>query len=554
MEADIARKPKRREISMENKDLPFPFEMKLWDLESDMKSLKDANILEDEGKIFDELLANYSGLDEGLRKELQTYKALAEQTTAHEIDNLAFIDGKAEISISDDRMKVLLNLIPPEGKGKIVSTEQISSLLESQSVRFGIKHDRIQKLLAQNTIGGQVVLNECIAEGNPPQPGRDGQIDFVYEKYAAPGGADDGIPDFFKPKGSFQAVKKGQVLAKIIPSSKGIPGKDVLGSDIPASDGSPISLGAGENVATSEDDGHYIAAIDGIVERKGNVLSVKKVLVIDGDVDVASGNIEFDGSVRIKGSVHDGFSVKTKSDIHIQGGVEGATIISLEGNITVEGGIVGKGRCYISAGKDIHAKFIEKGVAYAKRSVRVSEAILHSKIVAGEEIDATRGKGTIAGGMIFAGQLVAAKKVGAPGEPRTEVKLGIDIASRQRVEQIEQELSFVRQTGAKINEVLDRVVGSSGNIKNFPEETVKRLTDLKKSLLILHYKEKRLVNVIAGLEQKATAQCKGRFSADTSVFPNVHVTIGNADFNATTEKGRTVLQYDPVKQKLIMLK
>jgi uncharacterized protein len=184
----------------------------------------------------------------------------------------------------------------------------------------------------------------------------------------------------------------------------------------------------------------------------------------------------------------------------------------------------------------------------------VAEAILHSKIVAGEEIDAMRGRGTIAGGTLFAGQLVAAKKVGAPGEPRTEIKLGIDMASRQRVEQTEQELSFVRQTSAKINDVLERVGGSSGNIKNFPEETVKKLTDLKKSLLILHYKEIRLVNMIASLEQRTTAYCKGRFSADTSVFPNVHVTIGTEDFNATSEKGRTVLQYDPVKKKLITLK
>ena len=183
---------------MENKDLPLSFEMKLWDLESDMKSLKDANILEDEGKVFDELLANYSGLDEGLRKELQAYKALTEQATAHEIDNLAFIDGKAEISISADRMKVFLHLIPPEGKGKIVSTEQIAFLLESQSVRFGVKHDRIRQLLAQNIQGGQIVINECIAEGNQPQPGRDGQIDFVYEENAAQGSVDDGVVDFFK--------------------------------------------------------------------------------------------------------------------------------------------------------------------------------------------------------------------------------------------------------------------------------------------------------------------------------------------------------------------
>jgi uncharacterized protein (DUF342 family) len=211
---------------------------------------------------------------------------------------------------------------------------------------------------------------------------------------------------------------------------------------------------------------------------------------------------------------------------------------------------VGKGRCYVSAGKDIKAKFIENGIVYARGDISVEEAILHSQISAGEKVSAVSGKGTIAGGVIKAGSLAQAKKFGAPGEPHTTVKLGINLASQREIEHIEQQLVVVRQTSTKISEMIEKVMGTSANIASFSGETRQKLADLKKTVLILHYKEQRFVSMIDNLEQQALTTGKGTLSATETLFPNVHITIGNAIFHAQHEYQRITLHYDQKKEKI----
>ena len=340
-------------------------------------------------------------------------------------------------------------------------------------------------------------------------------------------------------------------MARVLPPTKGAPGKDILGNDIPVNDGAEAKLIAGENVLFAPDKEAFVSAVDGVVEKNGNTLVVKHILVIKGDVDVSRGNIVFDGILQIEGTVRDGLSVETKGDILIRGGVEGATVLSKDGSITMRGGILGKGRCYVAAGKDIRAKFIENGIVYARENITVEEAILHSRISAGEKVSALSGKGTIAGGEIKAGTLAVAKKFGAPGEPRTIVKLGINFTSQREIEHIEQQLAVVRQTSTKISETLEKFMGTSVNMTTFSEETRQKLVELKKTVLILHYKEQRFVTMIDNLEQQAVATGNGKLTATETLFPNVHVTIGNAVFYTRNEYQRISLHYDQKKRKIV---
>ena len=75
------------------KDLPLSFDMKFWDLENDINSLKETELLKDEDKIFEELLSTYGGLDETIQKEIQAFKLLVDSTVADGIDALTSIDG-----------------------------------------------------------------------------------------------------------------------------------------------------------------------------------------------------------------------------------------------------------------------------------------------------------------------------------------------------------------------------------------------------------------------------------------------------------------------------
>ena len=68
--------------------------------------------------------------------------------------------------------------------------------------------------------------------------------------------------------------------------------------------------------------------------------------MIKGNVDYDYGNIDFNGSVHITGSVLPGFTVKAKGDIVVDKNVEDA-YLEAGGDINVKMGISGKGSCKV---------------------------------------------------------------------------------------------------------------------------------------------------------------------------------------------------------------
>ena len=83
----------------------------------------------------------------------------------------------------------------------------------------------------------------------------------------------------------------------------------------------------------SEDGTKLISQVSGHVQLEGDKVFVSNCLELV-DVDASTGDIDYDGSVVIKGNVLAGFSVKAAGDISVSGIVEGATLIS-GGNITL---------------------------------------------------------------------------------------------------------------------------------------------------------------------------------------------------------------------------
>lgn len=529
------------------KELPPSFDSKIWDLENDINSLKETELLEDEEKVFEEILSQYNVLDANLQKEIQAFKLLIDDKAAEDIDTLTSYDGSLSLKVSENNMAVFMSLTPPVGKGRFVIWEDIIEKLKNEGICYGRHGDHIDRLLRIYTEEKKEICNELIAEGLESKRGIDGKVELLFEKNDKNSADENGVSAAYV----YKSVSKDQILARIFPPTKGVPGKDVFNNDLPVIDGEEVQLVAGENVMYLPEQNAFVSVIDGIAGKQGNTLVVKHVLVVKGDVDVPRGNIEFDGMLRIEGTVRDGLSVKAKGDILIGGGVEGATVVSHAGSIIVRNGIVGQGRCYVSAGKDVIAKFIENGVVNANGNIRVQEAILHSRISAGEKVSAVSGKGTITGGVIKAGNLAHAKKFGALGEPYTTVKLGINLASQKAIEQIEQQLAVVKQTYTRITQTLEKIMGTSTNMTIFPEETRQKLAELKKTVLILHFKETRFVNMIDNLEQQSLSTNQGDLIATEALFANVHVFIGNAVFHARKEYQRLTLHYDQEKQKIV---
>src|SRR5208283_2559428 len=123
----------------------------------------------------------------------------------------------------------------------------------------------------------------------------------------------------------------------------GLDSWDVTGKPVPPPPGTLNSLQAGRGVSSvRQPDGslQYYAQIDGELIRDGTLITVHQVHTVEGDVDMGSGNVNFPGIVRVKGSVQAGFRILAAGDIEVEETVD-AAVLSSEASILIGQGIKG---------------------------------------------------------------------------------------------------------------------------------------------------------------------------------------------------------------------
>lgn len=151
----------------------------------------------------------------------------------------------------------------------------------------------------------------------------------------------------------------------------------------------------------------------------GGKVFVSDVYEVPADVDNSTGNIEYSGSVTVRGNVKGGFRISAKGDIVVEGIVEDAELYA-GGQIIVKRGIHGMGKGVLQAGGNVLCKFIENAKVISGGYVD-SEAILHSQVDAYSDVIVDGKKGFITGGIIRAGNLVSAKTIGiCDGDDHTD--------------------------------------------------------------------------------------------------------------------------------------
>lgn len=74
----------------------------------------------------------------------------------------------------------------------------------------------------------------------------------------------------------------------------------------------------GNNIEISEDNTTLVSLVNGHVELIEGSVFVSDVLTVE-NVDNATGNIDYEGSVQINGNVCANFQVKAKGNIEVKG-------------------------------------------------------------------------------------------------------------------------------------------------------------------------------------------------------------------------------------------
>ncbi|MDI6786252.1 MAG: FapA family protein [bacterium] len=434
------------------------------------------------------------------------------------------IDGQVIVNVSEGFTKASITMIPHQKGGDAVKFDDVIKSLKKQGVTDFIKTDVIKEALRDNKFNEPIV----VAEELPPESGPDAKIEITIRTDTSQvelSEDDHGRVDF-KEKSSIENVTKGQLLAILVPiESPGTPGKKINGEVIPPPPPQETKLPAGKNTKISEDGKELYATIDGQATYIANKINIEPIFEVKGNVNMATGNIDFLGTVIIKGSVLDGFKVKAEGDIQVSESVEAATL-SAGANININGGVLGKNKASLFAEGDITAKFVENAHLTSKGSIIVSEFILHSFLDAGKAITVTEGnKGFLIGGKARASEEINAQEIGCSISTKTTVEVGISPRVREQLKQLE---DIYQKDNKKFERIkLDIITlknwqKEKGNLSQEKEQLLVKLIKLQNLLTmkLRSYAERKEI-----LETQIARSDKGTINVIKSVYPGTIIAI-----------------------------
>lgn len=430
-------------------------------------------------------------------------------------------DTVLELEISKDHMKAYISVAPPKN-GKMITLEEVLEELQNAGVVHGIDETKISEVLNKGPYYSKVL----VAAGTSPQTGENGRIIYHFDtkKELKPRVSQNGTVDFHNLD-LVTNVTKGQLLAQIIPPTKGISGKTILGKVIPARDGKEARVVLGKGVFASQDGLQIYSDINGQPNLLEGKLSVLSVFDIKGDVGPATGNIDFLGTVIVRGSVKSGFMIKAEGDIEVEGTVEDS-VLEAQGNILLKRGMQGRGKGEIRAGKNVLARYIENTQVEAGQDIVISEAAMHSILLAGRKVEITGRKGLLVGGVCRAGEELVAKTIGSPMATYTEIEVGTRPDMKNRCLEINDRLQELEKNLLSINQALNVISRTFKNqIPSDKQMLLKKLTD---TLEASQQEQRQLSKEKQQLDERMSTYCRAKVSASNTLYPGVFIIIGNA--------------------------
>ena len=374
---------------------------------------------------------------------------------------------------------------------EIIEVENIKSmikqLLDENNIIHGIVDADLNYIIPSKPI--------LIAQGTEPIKGEDAQVTYLELPERKPVISEDGKADFFEMNFIFE-IKEGDWLGEKIVAKPGIAGKNIFGEPVPALPGNDIKLTYDPKSAyETEEDGKVIlyASRTGAVERQHGVITVNNHLPIDGDVGIETGNIEFDGSVSIRGTVTHGFSVVATGDISIEGpeGITGAKLIKSEnGDIYIRGGIFGLGDTEVEAKGSVFVKHVNDANIVAKKDIVIGFYTLGSNLT-GNSILVDERKGKIIGGKAVAKNVIVTAISGNRLERKTE--LIIDRVNKKAVhEAIQEKAALLKSAQTEVIQITSQINQVSQFKDQFNEQQIK---SFNASLVELEKKKENIAKI-----------------------------------------------------------
>ena len=361
-------------------------------------------------------------------------------------------DASFKLEMAQDAMQVWADFIQAlEETGVVVGTD-------SSAVSAACASDSAERIL--------------VAAGQPAEDGIDAHFEMLVAdtRDRTPQVSENGLIDF-RELGAIPMVTAEQPLMRRIPPTTGTAGRNVRGEPVPGQD-ALFDEGLIGAYVDKEDANLLRAVFSGQPVRAGNGVNVEQVLNIS-HVNMASGNISFDGTVNIEGDVSPGMKVHASGDIVVGEVVDGAEL-DAGGDIRVAGGIISQAR--VHAGGSVSTRFVESAHVFSGTIIAIDDSALQSELQANNQIVvgvSSPQRGRLAGGSAKAMMLIKTPILGSQTGGVTNLVLGVNpvleaqyqdllkVIEKQREEEskLEMLVKHLTKIGDK-NGMLERVKAS----------------------------------------------------------------------------------------------
>ncbi len=429
------------------------------------------------------------------------------------------------ITLSDDEMEAYFLL----GDSRKVSRAGIMDALQRKGIRHGVMEEAVSRLLE----GWDGPL--LIARGTEPTAGEDGWYEYFFrtKEEWVPAMLPDGSVDYQNSQW-FEVVSQGQKIAYYHEAGCGSAGTTVTGKSIPPRKGKEQCLLCGKGFMMLPDQKTYLSAMDGRIEMKHGKIEISRMLVLE-EMTIATGKVDFDGTVYIKGNVGSGTFIKASEDIVIDGFIEAANI-ECGGSVILRQGVNGAGTGIIRAKKDVKGGFFEAVTIYAAGNIQ-GNYCMSSNLYAQGRVDINGANGALVGGLICAIEGLSAYHIGNRAGLSTSLKIGFNELMRRRQWELEEKLAEVdKELSIFRNAYMDFR-------KKYPPEVRNTMDMFLKIENAIYTKEKETESLLEKqreLEELLKKTEEVKIAVRGSIYEGVAVEINSAKWNSKEVRNVTL--------------
>ncbi|MCE9499960.1 MAG: FapA family protein [Leptospira sp.] len=399
------------------------------------------------------------------------------------------------LDVSPDALTAEITINPARLYGHPLSMTDVYEFLEKSGIAVDKANwelvrtylEELTKNIKNIMVNPQRIRFE-IAKGTPALPGEDGWLKFYHPRARRVVIREDGSADF-RNIDRYIHIKKDEKVATLFEGIPGTQGLNVFGKPIYPPLIERPKLTVGNNIIIKKEQQadnpqhvyleHY-SSCDGVIYLTDNSVTVASELQINSDVGLSTGNVNYDGTVKVKGTIEEGSKINCSGSLIVGGNIE-SDDISVKGDIEAKGGIKPKGKGAIRVGGAIRAKFIENAFIEVSGDLIIEGSILQSKILCLGSVFLTGPTGNIITSEVIAYGGISVMNLGSTAELEASVELGFHFKNdrnynegAEKLREMDKEIDTLQP---KIQQIKRAVMAARGKLDDEKKKKFKFFFD-----------------------------------------------------------------------------